>query len=173
MGYVATEAGYWQADVLGACDKYSVEVEVKVSVADLKREFQTKSSKHFLYANAEAQPTRGAPNYFYFYVPKAIEEQALAIVKEQAPKAGLAVYEGGYLLDGKKTSIAHKPTKLHDREPSPQFIRTVLMRMGSELCGRYLVQQRFLDQMTEAIKAVDQSVVDVLKKMFTTPDFEA
>src|ERR1700761_5989417 len=95
MPYVATETGYWAADVFGANDKFSIEVEVKVSIADLKREFTTKTAKHYLYANAEASPTKGAPNYFYFYVPQELEQQALEVIKEKAPKAGLAVYYGG------------------------------------------------------------------------------
>lgn len=173
MPYVATEAGYWSADVLGVCEQFSVEVEVKMSIADLKREFTTKTAKHYLYANAESAPSKGAPNYFYFYVPKELEEKALEIVGTEAPKAGLAVYEGGSWMDGKKTSIAHRPTKLHARPPSPAFIKTVLNRMGSELCGRYLAQQRFFQHMTDAMRAADRGIVDVMKQMFTAPDWEA
>jgi hypothetical protein len=172
MQYVATEAGYWSADVLGVCDKFSVEVEVKVSIADLKREFKDKTAKHYLFANAEGTPSKGTPNYFYFYVPKEIEDKALEIVKEKAPKAGLAVYEGGSVRDGKKTSVAHRPTKLHDRAPSDAFIKTVLARMGSELCGRHLVQQEFMRQIADSLKGVDRAVIDVMKQMFTVPDWE-
>lgn len=172
MPYVATEAGYWAADVLGCNDKFSVEVEVKMSIADLKRDFTGKASKHYLYDNAEAAPSKGAPNYFYFYVPKELEEKAKEIVATNAPKAGLAVYEGGSWLDGKKTSVAISPKRLHSREPSPAFIKTVLNRMGSELCGRYLAQQRFFTHMTEAMRAADQGIVDVMKQMFTAPDWE-
>jgi hypothetical protein len=174
MHVVATEAGYWSADVLGCNEKFSVEVEVKISVADLKREFTSKSSKHYLYANAEGAtgPTKGTPNYFYFYVPQEIEAQALEVIEKECPKAGLAVYEGGF-MDGKKTRVAKRPTKLHSKEPTPKFKETILKRMGSELCGRYLVQQRFLTHMLDAMKSVDRGVVDVLKQMFMTPDWEA
>ncbi len=174
MPYVCTEGGYWRADVLGVTDKFSVEVEVKVSVADLKREFVTKTAKHYLYANASdaVAPSKGTPNYFYFYVPPEIEAAALEVIKEKAPKAGLAVYADSWGRSGDKTRIAHRPTKLHDAVPTPQFIKTVLNRMGSELCGRYLVQQRFLDDMLATMKAVDKGIVDVMKQMFATPDFE-
>lgn len=180
MPYVCTEGGYWNADCLGLSDDYAIEVEVKVSIADLKREFVTKTAKHFLYATAEERKETpapaGTPNYFYFYVPKEIEEAALAIVKEKAPRAGLAVFEdvgSGWAQAGKKTSIAHRPVKLHDKKPSPGFKEVVLRRMGSELVGRYLVQQQFLNDILATMKAVDKSVIDVLKKMFQTPDFEA
>jgi hypothetical protein len=174
MPYICTEGGYWNSDVLGVCDKFSVEIEVKVSIADLKREFVTKTAKHYLFANASdaVGPSKGTPNYFYFYVPPEIKDAALEIVKEKAPKAGLAVYGDGWGRPGDKTTVAHRPTKLHEAAPSAQFIKTVLNRMGSELCGRYVVQQRFLDDMLATMKAVDKGIVDVMKQMFQTPDFD-
>ena len=68
--------------------------------------------------------------------------------------------------------IAKKPTRLHDKEPSQQFKRTVLLRMGSELCGRYVVWRDHIDRVHEALIHLDQTIVDTVKKAFETPDAE-
>lgn len=173
MPYVCTEGGYWSADVLGICDTYSVEVEVKMSKADLKREFQNKASKHYLYNNAGAAPARQVPNYFYFYVPPELEQDALEIVEKEAPKAGLVIYTpSGYLLDGKKSRVARRATKLHDGAPPPRFKEVVLKRMSSELCGQYLLQQRFLNDLLDTLKGIYKAVPELMKKTFDTPDIE-
>lgn len=173
MPYVCTEGGYWSADVLGVCDQFSVEVEVKVSKADLKREFQTKTSKHYLYANAEGEPARQVPNYFYFYVPPDLEEDAAKIVEAEAPKAGLVVYApNGWLLDGKKSRVVRRATKLHNKEPSPAFRQVVLKRMGSELCGLHLLQQRFLNDLQASVRGLYDAVPQLMKKTFETPDYD-
>jgi hypothetical protein len=171
LPYVCTEGGYWNADVLGVCDTYSVEVEVKMSKADLKREFQNKASKHYLYNNADGKPARQVPNYFYFYVPPELEQEAVEIVTKEAPKAGVIVYApGGWLLDGKKSKVVRRATKLHDKEPSPGFRQTVVKRMGSELCGLSLLQHRFLNDLTATLKSIHEAVPQLMKKMFETPD---
>jgi hypothetical protein len=175
LPYICTEGGYWSSDVLGVNKEFSVEVEVKISVADLKREFVTKTAKHHLFANAAsaARPPRGTPNYFYFYVPKEMEQAALEIVKEKAPKAGLAVYEPhGWLMDGKKTSVVHRPTKLHDDKPTPHFIDVVVRRMGSELCGRYTLQQRFLAELGTNVRKLYDALPKLMERVAQTPDFE-
>jgi hypothetical protein len=173
MPYVCTEGGYWNGDVLGVADKFSVEVEVKVSKADLKREFTTKTSKHYLYANAGDAPTRQVPNYFYFYVPPELEADALEIVEKEAPKAGVAVYQpNGYVLDGKRTRVARRPQKLHDREPTDAFKKVVLKRMGSELCGQYLIKQRFMNDIADNVRSIFDAIPALMKKMFDSPDVD-
>jgi hypothetical protein len=174
MELVCTEGGYWQADVLGITDKFSIEVEIKVSKSDLKREFVTKKVKHFLYNSVEQgkPPSQQTPNYFYFYVPKALEEEALKLIEEHSPKAGLAVYDPVVNMDGKKTRIARRPTKLHDKEPTARFKRTALLRMGSELCGRYVANRVMVEEIVAKLEAVDQIVVDMVKQALATTDIE-
>lgn len=172
LPYVCTEGGRWNADVLGLDDKHSVEVEVKVDKRDVVREFQTKSAKHHLYSSAGDQAVKHAPNYFYFYVPPELEAFTLETVEEKCPKAGVAVYEPSGGLDGKKTRVARRPTRLHDRPPSQQMRDAVLRRMGSELCGRHLAWQTFVLDLVEALAASEAKLVEAVKAISGTPDFE-
>lgn len=177
LPYICTEGGHWNADVLGMNDKFSVEVEIKVSKADLKRDFTSKSGKHYLYDNAGISPSRQVPNYFYFYVPPELEKDALLILGEKQSKAGLAVYDfetlvvpSATMAAGKRTRIARRPTKLHDNEPSEQFKNTVLMRMGSELCGRYQMYQKGLHDIAGEVRNLSNSIPKILREMIETPD---
>jgi hypothetical protein len=149
MELVATEAGAWSADVLGMNETSSIELEVKVTKSDLRREFDQKRTKHYLYNGSvdDKPPTRHVPNYFYFYVPFWLQEEALKLIQLHSPKAGLAVYgEGkGHYLDGRRTVIVKKPTKLHGKAPSASFWRTLLLRMGSELCARYVAERELAE----------------------------
>lgn len=173
MPYVATEAGGWNADVLAATDKFVVEVEVKVSKTDLKRDFTSKRSKHFLYANADGQPSRHVPNYFYFMVPKDIDDVALEVLEKEAPKAGLLSFDpSSRELDGRKTTVIRRPTKLHNREPTPAFLKVLLNRMGSELCGRYVVQQTFMFQVMAQLRQAGSEVGQKVEKAFGTLDVD-
>lgn len=173
MEYVCTEGGYWEADVLGLSEKFAIEVEVKMSRQDLKREFRSKASKHYLYNNVDGSPSKQVPNYFYFYVPAELEAAAMEIIGSECPKAGLAIYEPfGWARDGKKTRVAKRPTKLHDTPPTSNFIHTVLLRMGSELCGRYLVSQVLHKNVAKALAGSDELVVELMQKMVETPDIE-
>lgn len=176
LDLVATEVGRWSADVLGCNDNYSIEVEVKTSKADLKREFANKSTKHYLYGNASDAigPSAGVPNYFYFFVPSEMEADALALVGEHAPKAGVAVYEepARARLDGKLTRVARKAQKLHDNKPTARFKRTVLLRMGSELCGRYTVFRDLQREVTSLLRNIDDRVVATMKEAMEKQDLE-
>ncbi len=135
MPIVCTEAGRWNADVLGVSPSECIEVEVKVSKADLRNEFINKSGKHFLYANATSNLTF-VPNRFYFMLPSSLQDTALAIINEKAPKAGLIVYlPEGNLLDGRNCAVVKPAEKLRDGKPSRRVIRVAMMRMSSELCG--------------------------------------
>lgn len=172
LPYIATEAGRWNADVLGANTKMSVEIEVKISKSDLQREFRSKKAKHYLYANADGQQTRNVPNYFYFYVPEEMEEYALGIVNTECPKAGLAIYSHTGLGNGNNTRVAKRPTKLHDQAPLPVFLRTVLKRMGSELVSRYVASRIMHEEVVSRLEDVDKKVVEAVKAYIATPDHE-
>jgi hypothetical protein len=173
LEYVCTEAGRWNADVLGLCDTYAVEVEVKVSKQDLAREFTGKAAKHAVYAKAhEGVPTASVPNYFYVYVPEALEAEAVRLVRERAPYAGVAVYQPGGWLDGKLTRVAQRATKIHDQPPSQRLRQAVLLRMGSELCGRYVAWRTFCDEVRNKLVDIDIRVVGVVKQAMGVPDFD-
>jgi hypothetical protein len=124
----------------------SVEVELKKSKADLLAEFRSKQTKHYLYGNADPQD-RYIPNYFYFYVPEHMGEYTVEVVKERAPWAGVAVQCDGDLLNGRNTVVAKAPKQLHDGKPGNPFLRTAIMRMSSELCGKHAVIDEVLKEL--------------------------
>jgi len=134
MPVVTTEVGRWSADILGLCDTMSVEVEVKVSKSDIQHEFSGKQTKHWLYANAKDQDD-SVPNYFYMIVPQELGGYASDLLKEKAPKSGVAIYTGQVLLAGRNIEVVRRATKLRDGKPSPRMLQVALARMSSELCG--------------------------------------
>lgn len=165
LPYVCTEVGPWNADVLGMNNRFSVEVEVKTSKADLRREFSTKKSKHFLYNNADGGTP---PNYFYFMVPKDIAEYAVELVKSMAPKAGVAVYDPdnlGFHRHGSMTYVAKPPVRLHKEWPTDALKHTVLNRMSSELCARYVVHRKYMEQVLDQLKALDAQLVNTVNDL--------
>ncbi len=162
MPIVCTEAGLWSADVLGVSESMAVEVEVKVSKADFQREFRTKSAKHWLYSNSSGN--ENVPNYFYFLVPKSLQQEVTPILVDSAPKMGLALFTGEGIV-GQRIEIAKKPTRLHTGRPSPRMIRTAIARMSSELCG---VKQAMDALQYRLIEKVDRMVFDVVKEASRT-----
>jgi len=66
------------------------ESEVKVSIADMRREFNSKRYKH-QHMFGEGFNRRPNVNYFYFVVPERLKEKALEVVRELYPYAGLLV----------------------------------------------------------------------------------
>ncbi len=161
MPIVCTEVGPWHADVIGVSSKMAIEVEIKKSKSDLQAEFRNKKAKHFYYANADKGTASFVPNYFYFYVPEALGEYTVKVIEELCPKAGVAVQTDTTYMDGKNTTVIRKPTRLRVDPPRPGFVRTAMMRMSSELCGRVIaadeavVQAQFaLDRMTKAALVV-------------------
>jgi len=144
MPIVCSEAGRWNADVLGVSPNQCIEVEVKLSKSDLNAEFRYKAAKHFLYANAETSGRLAfVPNQFYFMVPAILAQVAQEIVAAQAPKAGIIEYQpDNNLLDGRNCVVIKPAEKLKDGKPSRALIRVAMMRMSSELCGTHLVAHR-------------------------------
>ena len=104
---IATEIGPYSADILGVNSSYSIEVEVKCTLADLKNDF--KKTKHILYqGNA---PGTFVPNFFYVMVPVDLEEKALVVLDEKGPKYGLLVFEENkQVLAGRQCRVAREAT---------------------------------------------------------------
>lgn len=71
--YIATECGRYYSDVLAICNGHLIEVEIKVSKADLSNDF--KKDKHRIY---ETNIGKEVPNYFYFAVPQELVEFAVS-----------------------------------------------------------------------------------------------
>jgi hypothetical protein len=147
MPLVCTEVGRWNADVLALGPKYSIEVEVKKTLSDLRADFRGKRAKHYTYLNAaEDKWTREVPNYLYYIVPEALAEKALPIVEKSNPKYGLLVVPTNSLGHetsslgygaGKNIIVAKKATRLHDKVPQDSTFWTAIRRLSSELVGLY------------------------------------
>lgn len=161
MPLVATECGYWNADVMGIDEKSAVELEIKISKSDLKADFTKKADKHLMYMNPEL--TKFTPNKFYFLVTKELEFEAIKLVEEKAPRYGVLVYEEkvkqpkpGLKRKRKRSKtkglkgeirLAKKAYNLHENPPSPQLMDNVLTRASSELCRVYIDWQELSDRL--------------------------
>lgn len=176
MPLVATEAGYWNADVMGIDPKNCIEIEVKVSKQDLNSDLTNKRNKHFMYKNPEQ--TKWTPNQFYFMVPKELEADAIKLCLEKAPQYGVIVarniiksrrVKGTKRISKKERShgsrlyVAKRATKLHLNEPSPELKDKVLKRASSELCRAYLSYEELYD-LTESQKKEDNDSKQSPKK---------
>lgn len=165
LDWVCTEGGRWSADVLGANDNSIVEVEVKVSKADLLAEFRNKQTKHEYYKHY----TVWAPNYFYFMVPPELGPETVEVLREKFPKAGVLTYGFPSRRHGYRTRILKAAKRLHVQEPDPQFLRAIKRRSTSELCGMHIA----LDELPNMeISQVDEVKATILKAITDTIGLE-
>lgn len=172
MDYVCTEAGYWSADVIGADENTVIEIEVKVSRADLLAEFRNKKSKHAYYQ----QLTNWSPNYFYFLVPIELAPEACEIVKEKFPKAGVLTYKYPTLRPGERLKVVRNPQKLHGNKPFPKFVRSIRRRASSELCGLHIALDDLRNGKTpitiEQIESIKNRIIDSLVQALGVAEWE-
>lgn len=169
---VCTEAGPWYADVLGLSTTMAVEVEVKKSKSDLLAEFRKKQTKHSAYAHAEEGAGAFVPNYLYFYVPQVLGEYTVKVIEEKCPKAGVAILTDTEGLSGRNTEVIRKPVKLRSKPPGQKLIRQAVMRMGSELCGRYVALGVLQDQVTSQLHIASRGAVQAAVRASGTLDCE-
>ena len=137
--YVATEIGYWSADVAGATPTMLVEVEVKVSKSDFMRDFQKSKHAHYLkkMSNDPTWKYTWAPNKFFFAVPDHLEEFALKHLEETKSPYGLIVVrheQGGHYPVDKAAYVAKQAKYLHRDPPKKGMFDTFLSRMSSAIC---------------------------------------
>lgn len=122
---ICTE-GINQADVNAYNGKSLVEVEIKISKNDFKKEFQTKFNfdnrwkfyKHKRYSEPENNIIRGyiVPNKFYLCVPAELVEWAKEYLEDKNEKYGLLSYDLARYT-GKTHIINIKPAhSLHNKE---------------------------------------------------------
>lgn len=159
MPVVCTEVGRWNADVIGVSPQEAIEVEVKVSKADLRAEFRNKRAKHFLYANAQEKSIH-VPNRFYILVPAHLGDDALEIVQAEAPKAGLLALEaeGAGPYHRGDIRVLKKAEKLKDTPPSRAFLVAAMMRCSSELCGLHVLTDESLARIEAAMRSTKDDV---------------
>lgn len=162
MDTVCTEGGYWSADVIGATEKSVIEVEVKTSRADLLAEFRNKKAKHTYYLNH----TNWSPNYFYFLVPLDLAPEAIEIVKEKFPKAGVLAYAYPRLRAGERLKVMKPARALHDKKPFGNFLESIRRRSSSELCSMHIAMDNLdqieISQIEELKTRIVGAIVDSL-----------
>lgn len=153
----------WLPDVLGCSPDSVVEVEVKISKTDLRRDQNDKKAKFWRYQNLEAsghQYTNRIPNYFYYMVPESLRETALEVVKDGFQRAGVLVYRPQNLLDGRNLEIVKAAQKLHNQKPTASFLHEVFLRTSSELCGTRVALLKLRREVDQMLDRVDEAVVE-------------
>ena len=153
LPYIATEYetyGYHRADVFGANEKESVEIEVKVSRSDLLRDFASKKSKHQRYGDAFTVSSGARmPNRVYFAVPERIKDDALKTISREAPAYGIIVMapstEAGWLssVPWKLLRVARSAKWPHNDPPAKSLIADVTQRMASEIAILHIAGLRW------------------------------
>jgi len=115
-----------------------VEIEIKSSLSDLKREFETKSVKHEWYAVG-----RNSPNYLYYVVPKSLADRAKEYLNTKNIRYGVLSFDAEYDasehpfdVHNSLTSV-HRCRKLTDARPKPSYMH----QMGRRLMNEYMLQQ--------------------------------
>lgn len=128
--YVCTECQ--DADIQIANKNSLIEIEVKISKQDLLKDklkakhqkFKSKKVGRFLF-----------PKFFFYAVPKELEETAKTFIKELNPNYGLIIVKEG--LFGYNLEFVVNAKKLHDREITDRDILVITKRMASELTTLY------------------------------------
>lgn len=141
MVFVCSECIH-NSDISAINNKCLVEVEVKISKSDFRREFETatlkngtywKEKKHKFYAHPEeAYSSYVIPNKFYFCVPKALEEWAMEYLKGKNPKYGLLVYDEE-LTKTSKIKLAKGAKQLQNNPPDNYTWKQIGQRVTNEM----------------------------------------
>lgn len=161
--YVAAEVGRFAADAAGANARELVEVEVKTSMGDLRRDFETKAYKHGCY-RGEYSTSGWIPNRFYVAVPAGLKERAMALLAEKAPKYGVLSFNDDpdaytYAVAWKRFHVAKRATQLHERAPSDLVREQFLLRMSSDLVHFHAMRSHYgglMGKMQDLSKALSE-----------------
>lgn len=159
---VATEFDYGNSDVISISSKGKVvcETEVKISLADLKKESQ--KSKHFKDAFGARRFNGRYVDYFYFAMPAKLAEleRVRIICDGRYPYAGiLAVdpYED-YLSDPRNiytnppVRIIKEPTRVKQYEMNDEKLMQIAKGMSNSFCNlafRFMLLDRKLQEMPD------------------------
>lgn len=152
--YVCTEVGRWSADAMAVDEKTSVEIEVKISKADLRAEAGGKALKHRQYRAPDNWYKATIPNRFYFLVPPDLREYAVEQAAAINPAYGVLVWTGRGRV-GRRIDIVKKAEFLHRRPPPKSMLTTMAKRMSSELATLYV----------ERVNALTRIEAELLKQL--------
>lgn len=161
MPIVATEAGHWNADVIGINATESIEIETKVSKQDLRIDHHKVKHGYFKLAGNKDL----IPNRFFFLVPEPLEAAAIEECLKVNPDYGVLVAMsdlnyGDYHIH-KSLRCVRRAKPLHDSLPTERLRLKIVRRMSSEICGFHLGN------------GYSQLFVDTLKSLEGTPDISA
>ena len=83
------------ADVLTMSRSYMLtESEIKTSIFDMERETSTKRYKHWVMSKGKGVPSLyPLAHYFYFVLPRELQNKAIIVIKNKYPYAGLMIFE--------------------------------------------------------------------------------
>lgn len=126
-------------------------VEVKISASDMTAD--ARKSKHSDYRKVlglsllshqresyHVDPMKYGfiPNYFYFAVPKSLEEKARKIRDEMYPYAGIiTVSERDYYIPGSLSDVAIRAEKIHSKKASFKRISIIVKAQSASLANIY------------------------------------
>ena len=159
---ICTE-GIHQADVNASNGSSLVEVEIKISKADLKKEFQTakessrwKEYKHKNYSEpSKHMPTFIVPNRFYFCVPAELADWAVEYLKDKNSKYGLLSYDTERYT-GSTHIVTIKPARnLHNEKPEMRALLLIARRTTNELIT---AKEKFIENKQE-LEALQEGVL--------------
>lgn len=130
---IATEVGGFNADFLAVGRGGFMEVEIKVSKADLNNDF--KKQKHLIYQMNKEHPW--CPQQFYFAVPRGLVDYAVAkcadkpygiMVVERSPHR----YKRAWM---ERVTVIKRAKKLHSNPIHPKVKAVIYARLASEMAN--------------------------------------
>lgn len=138
---VATEVpvlNHFVADVIAATNRDVVEIEIKTSLADFFKEFQSKESKHNMYLtgsinNVKLKPIqyKKMPNRLFYAAEKHLIPDILRVLR--GTPYGLISVDTS---KSQPVEVVKPANKLHTIFPQRVYNRAIL-RCTSELCTLY------------------------------------
>ncbi len=130
--YVATE--FLNMDVSAWDGKNLVEIEVKVSIQDLKSDF---NKDKWVFYSPDLVNSYCVPNKFYYAITKEISEKAIPLIEKQFPNFGIMIVNPVEIELRKESKLVTvvKESKFIHREV---MSRENEMRFVSRVCGEII-----------------------------------
>lgn len=162
MTHIATEFGQYSADVFGADQARSIEIETKVSIYDLRADF--KKRKHETYKNDMLHEYQKSdlPNYFYFMVPPHLSEDAINICNDKNTNYGVIVYSGESDNSwSQRWKVVKRGKRMHKHTPNVKTLDRLASRMANEIITAHMLKHR--------VSEMRSVLIDELRNRFDNP----
>lgn len=163
--FVCTEGGNFNADVLGATDDYSIELEVKISKQDLLQD--NKKPKHTIYKSLPKDKIDYIPNYFYYLVPYSLQLDAENVCL--GTPYGVIVCDSDTLTGIK---VIKKAQIIHNMKPTEVFKKMMLLRMSSELVNFHINFERIMNKIDSGFKETREYILHMDNKLFKNTEIQ-